>query len=88
MVLINDSMVIVNLFIISSLTTRCICIRFVTDIHMYVLFVTHGTVVALRAIKRELIDPFNRLENWVGNDPCGAWTGVICDINGTHVTEL
>ena len=60
---------------------------------MYVLFVGHGTVAALQAVKRELVDSFNRLENWVGNDPCGegAWTGVICGtiINGTqHVTEL
>ena len=60
---------------------------------MYVLFVGHGTVAALQAVKRELVDSFNRLENWVGNDPCGdgAWTGVKCEItiNGTqHVTEL
>ncbi|MCO5555979.1 hypothetical protein L7F22_009523 [Adiantum nelumboides] len=48
-------------------------------------------VDALKAIHREAGDVFNRLANWVGEDPCGSkWTGVICStINGTdHVTEL
>ncbi|KAI5057338.1 hypothetical protein GOP47_0027353 [Adiantum capillus-veneris] len=48
-------------------------------------------VDALKAIHRDAGDVFNRLANWVGEDPCGsAWTGVSCEtINGTdHVTEL
>ncbi|MCO5575715.1 hypothetical protein L7F22_029518 [Adiantum nelumboides] len=48
-------------------------------------------VRALRAIKRSIGDVYNRLSNWVGEDPCGAhWTGIICTpINRTqHVTEL
>eukprot|EP00250_Pteridium_aquilinum_P017576 c23693_g1_i2 orf=419-3313(+) len=48
-------------------------------------------VDALKAIKRDLQDNYNRLVNWVGDDPCGTnWTGVLCiTVNGTqHVREL
>lgn len=51
-------------------------------------------VAALKSIKRFIGDGFNRLENWVREDPCGTppWTGVFCGNpmkNGTRfVNEL
>ncbi|KAJ3682926.1 hypothetical protein LUZ60_013153 [Juncus effusus] len=51
-------------------------------------------VLALNNIKKTLIDPQNKLENWGTGDPCNTnWTGVICYnrtiYNGyLHVQEL
>ncbi|CAO2833302.1 unnamed protein product [Amaranthus hypochondriacus] len=51
-------------------------------------------VNALRAIKRNLIDPMKNLSNWDSGDPCASnWTGIVC-YNSTlkdgylHVLEL
>lgn len=36
-------------------------------------------VNALRAIRRSLNDPFNRLALWSRGDPClSNWTGIVC----------
>ncbi|XP_062073081.1 probable LRR receptor-like serine/threonine-protein kinase At1g06840 [Humulus lupulus] len=42
--------------------------------------ITHPLEVsALKAVRRQLIDPFGRLKNWKNKDPCNSyWTGLIC----------
>ncbi|OWM81599.1 hypothetical protein CDL15_Pgr007637 [Punica granatum] len=50
-------------------------------------------VIALRAVRRQLKDPRNRLRNWRKGDPCTSnWTGVVCYFNPNdgylHVQEL
>ena len=58
---------------------------------IYILFFA---VIALQAIKKQLIDPKNYLKNWNKRDPCTSnWTGVICSDKNTtdeylHVTVL
>ncbi|KAK8682616.1 hypothetical protein V6N13_055000 [Hibiscus sabdariffa] len=56
---------------------------------------THPSEVsALRAVKKQLVDPKNNLRNWGHGDPCTAnWTGVLCsndlgDDGYLHVQEL
>lgn len=68
-----------------------LCLVCLTSIKLCAGVTDPVEVDALKAIHREVGDIFNRLSNWVGEDPCGSrWTGVICEtINGTnHVTEL
>ncbi|KAH7672448.1 Non-specific serine/threonine protein kinase protein [Dioscorea alata] len=58
---------------------------------------THSTdpaeVKALRAIRSNLVDPCNNLNNWKSGDPCTSnWTGIICQSTANdgylHVHEL
>lgn len=51
-------------------------------------FLEISTVVALMAIKNDLIDPHNVLENWDSNsvDPC-SWRMVTCSPDG-YVSAL
>jgi hypothetical protein len=55
-------------------------------------FIPHNAVDALRAIKGNLLDPMNNLDNWNRGDPCTSnWTGVFCHKTNDahlHVTEL
>ncbi|KAE8685652.1 putative LRR receptor-like serine/threonine-protein kinase [Hibiscus syriacus] len=57
--------------------------------------ITHPSEVsALRAVKKQLVDPMNNLRNWSRGDPCTAnWTGILCsndlgDDGYLHVLEL
>ncbi|KAJ8429635.1 hypothetical protein Cgig2_028419 [Carnegiea gigantea] len=56
---------------------------------------THPDEVrALRAIKRQLVDPMKNLRNWDHGDPCTSnWTGIVCynmtaDDGYLHIREL
>ncbi|KAK8704676.1 hypothetical protein V6N13_048293 [Hibiscus sabdariffa] len=57
--------------------------------------ITHPSEVgALRAVKKQLVDPKNNLGDWGEGDPCTSnWTGILCSNNPgddgyLHVQEL
>ncbi|KAF4380266.1 hypothetical protein F8388_024559 [Cannabis sativa] len=49
---------------------------------------------ALLSLKKDLVDPFNKLISWVSinngsnDDDCCKWTGIVCDISTGHVKQL
>lgn len=64
----------------------------ISEAHLFLTFETffslQFSVVALMAIKMELNDPYNVLENWDVNsvDPC-SWRMVTCSADG-YVSAL